>query len=301
MADIITLPALRFDDRQIDIMRRTIGNGVPPAEFEFFLEVALNRGLNPFNREIHPVMRGGRLTIQTGIDGFRKLADETGLYRGQEGPYFCGKDGLWVDAWLEDGPPIAARVGILREGFDGPIWAVARYKSYVQTDRNGNVQENWNKFPDVMLSKCAEALAFRKTFPSRLGGLYVHEEMMQADSGSASSRRVSAPSLKALHIKGYDAGLWPDVPAFYEFCSAALARQVSPENGKSVTSEERTAIEVAIEKAIAKKLSAVTVEAVPEPEQEATEKSSASQPDSVVDSYISLDEISQELAEKKSA
>jgi hypothetical protein len=62
----------------------------------------------------------------------------------------------------------------MRTGFAQPLYGVARFASYAQTT------PTWNKMPDVMLAKCAEALALRKAFPHDLSGIYVAEEMGQA-------------------------------------------------------------------------------------------------------------------------
>ena len=166
---------IQYDAKQIEIMRRTIAAGTSPDDFLVFLEVCKHRNLNPFAREIYAIVRSGKMTIQVSIDGFRKLAERSGKYRGQVGPYFCGADGIWKEEWLLDTPPVAAKVGVLRSDFDKPVWAQARYKAYVQPS-----SPTWQKMPDLMTAKCAEALALRKAFPDEMSGLYTHEEMAQA-------------------------------------------------------------------------------------------------------------------------
>jgi phage recombination protein Bet len=281
MADIIPL---QFTNEQIQVMKKTIAGGVSDNEFFFFLEVCKARGLNPFNREIYAIPRSQKMTIQVSIDGMRILAERSGKYRGQIGPEFCADDGVWRDCWLLEEPPVAARVGVIRADFDQPIYAVARYKAYVQASN-----PLWKSMPEVMLQKCAESLALRKAFPQNTAGLYTNEEMMQADGDmprvkvpSLKALHIKVPSLKALHIKGHDAGLWADTTAFYLACSDILSRHVTPDNARSVTPEERLRIDVAINEKIAAKPT-VTVEIVS------------------VEDAPSIDELSQELASQRLA
>jgi phage recombination protein Bet len=188
----LSAPALRFNREQLDLLKNTIAAGTSDLEFELFTQVCKATGLNPFARQIHPVMRRvkdgdkwvDRMTIQTGIDGFRLIAQRTGEYRGQVGPEWCGPDGAWRDVWLETDPPAAARVGIWREGFVEPVWGVATWKSYCQTRQDGQATAQWARQGDNMLAKCAEAQGLRKAFPQELSGLYSDEEMQQADSGA---------------------------------------------------------------------------------------------------------------------
>lgn len=174
---LVRIQPQQFDKSQLEIIRRTVAKSTTPDQFRLFIEVCKYSGLNPFARQIYAVVRGGEMTVQTGIDGYRILAERSGKYAGQIGPEWCGEDGEWKDVWLSEKPPVAARVGILRKDFEKPIWGVAKFSSYQQPSSNV-----WRKMPDLMLSKCAEALALRKAFPAEMAGIYTKEEMDQADS-----------------------------------------------------------------------------------------------------------------------
>lgn len=206
---------------KIDLLKRTLCKDATDDEMEMFLHFVKKSGLDPFAGQVYAIKRKGVLKIQCGIDSFRLVAQRSGEYEGQIGPLWCGPDGKWLDVWLNKEPPLAAKVGVWRRGFREPITAIARWNDYVQFDRDGNVAQFWRKMAPLMLGKCAEALALRRSFPMELSGMYVQEEMDQATKADEKPDMPSAEAIKLeeLRQQAFCEG-WHDLPAPAEVAGA---------------------------------------------------------------------------------
>lgn len=173
-----------FTPKQIDILKNSICKGVSNEEFEVFLMACKKTQLDPFMRQIYAVKRkskkpdgtwGDTMTIQTGIDGYRLIAERTEKYAPGPEPTYIQD---------ENGQLVSATSYIKKQTRDGTwhtVSASAYMDEYCQKTRDGAPMGMWSNMPRTMLAKCAEAQALRKAFPSEMCGVYTKEEMNQAD------------------------------------------------------------------------------------------------------------------------
>jgi phage recombination protein Bet len=181
-----------FTKADIEAARNMICKEAPDEIIRLILHRCAQLGCDPLARMIYAVLRKGKWQLQSSIDLFRSIASSDPDFGGQDGPFWCGPDGIWKDVWLDKAHPAAAKVGVYRKGFSAPTYAVANWDAYEVTGDQGFM---WRKMPALMLAKTAEALALRKAFPQKLAGLYTNDEMAQADNGKS---LASAPLPVAL-------------------------------------------------------------------------------------------------------
>ena len=170
-----------WDDRKKQLLKDTICKTFTDDEFELFLHVCKRTQLDPFIKQIHAVPRWDNtlkrnvMIIQTGIDGYRLIAERTRAYAPGQKPTFT---------LAADGSIIAATAYVKKLTADNTwhvVEAEAYWDEYVQCNKEGRPTAMWVKMPHNQLAKCAEALALRKAFPAELSGIYTREEMEQAE------------------------------------------------------------------------------------------------------------------------
>jgi len=180
-------------DSKRELLKRTICKGATDDELELFAMVCKRTGLDPFMKQIYPVSRWDSklsknvMTMQTSIDGFRLIAERTGKYcPGRESTFVYDASNKMVSA-------TAYVKKMTNDGTWHEIAATAYFQEYAQRNKEGKLLKFWEQMPHVMLAKCAESLALRKSFPAELSGIYTRDEMAQADGFNCQESGTMSP------------------------------------------------------------------------------------------------------------
>lgn len=210
-----------YTGAQLALIKRTVAADTNGPEFDLFVEVARRAGLDPFRKQIMALVfskndpNKRRMSIITGIDGLRAIADRSGQYSpDEEEPDFTYDEALKAPTTNPLGL-VRARVRIWKSG--KPVTGIAYWDEYAplrekwaenETGRRAptgtfelDTSGQWGKMGRTMLAKCAEANALRKAFPEDTSGLYEGAELDRAQvvdltaseiiEGFAESERVA--------------------------------------------------------------------------------------------------------------
>jgi phage recombination protein Bet len=233
---VVPMRARDYSGPQLALIQRTVAADCEPTEFNLFMEVARRVGLDPFRRQIYAVVynkdkpKKRRMSIITGIDGFRAVAARGGDYRPDE-----NEPEITYDATLKN--PETNPLGIVKAvvrcfkfGPDKqwhPVVGVAYWDEFAplkekmnkvdtgETWPNGDkkydlvgtgvftlsADSKWRTMARVMLPKCAEAQAIRKGWPEDLSGIYAPEEMARAEVIDVTATEVIEEHAKEERLK----------------------------------------------------------------------------------------------------
>lgn len=197
--------AAAYSPQQMDLARRTVARDCNPDEFNQFIHIAKHLGLDPLRRQIYAFVFSKdkpdkrQMTIVTGIDGFRAIADRTGNYRPDDDEPEIEGDKDAIDPELNPKGLVKAKVSVFK--FSHGDWhrvvGTARWEEYApvkeiwERDENNKFgptgrfkleKDAWRKMPHIMLAKCAEAAALRKGWPDDLSNVYEQSEIDRAQT-----------------------------------------------------------------------------------------------------------------------
>lgn len=176
-----------------DMVKRFLVNGggnITNEELYMFMNLCRFQHLNPFTREVYLIKYGDRnpATMVVGKDVHLKRAKRhpefAGLQAGiilqatdgncydREGTFYNPESERLVGGW--------ARVKI--HGWDVDLYNSVSLREYIGRKSSGEVNGQWASKPATMIRKVAIVQALREAFPEDTAGMYVQEELPEAQA-----------------------------------------------------------------------------------------------------------------------
>lgn len=180
---------ISWTEEEKAVIKNSLVPGAPDAVFKYFLAAASVMGLNPLQKEIYIVpygdeQKGVKWVLQQGIDGLYRHAWDSGRLQGFNETMFTIRD---ADGKISEIPMrlydpdsgvviVAATASMSIITKSTPVTATCHFKRYAKLNDKGELQSTWNKFPERMIEKCAQAKLIRENIPGR-SNVYIPEEM----------------------------------------------------------------------------------------------------------------------------
>lgn len=216
-----------FDGKQLDLIRRTVAKDCDPAEFDQFIHICRAVQLDPLRRQIYAFVFGKnnpqyrRMSVVTGIDGYRAIAERTKNYRPDDRAPRIEYDEAARHPGKNPHGIVRAEVTVYKHAHGEwfPVVGEAHWDEYapIKGEALDDKKENWRKMARVMIAKCAEAQAIRRAWPDDFSSLEVEEEVHRrqaleltatelADDAASQSRFEAIGGVNAITIDWCDGG-----------------------------------------------------------------------------------------------
>ena len=168
------------------VIKNTVAKNASDDEFEMFMHLAKEYGLDPFQKEIFFWKQKGRVTTMTSRDGYLKIANQHPAYEGMDSNIIYPGDELEItksDIKLKSDSisnmskdPIGAYAVVYRSDRKIPTKIRVPFREYFKAN---NYKDNWKNYPSAMILKVAESMALKRAFS--VSGLVSKEEMGQQE------------------------------------------------------------------------------------------------------------------------
>ncbi len=182
---VATIKGIDGNDVKINkrILMDTICKGMKVSDSDMaqFITLCQVNQLNPFLREAYLVKYGDAPSqMIVSKEAFMKRADRCADFEGIEsGVIVVNKEGVVQNLVGTFFPQDLTLVG----GWCDVYRKNRRpYRQTVSLQEYDKKQSTWKQMPATMIRKVAEVQALREAFPNTLSGLYVSDEMQEADA-----------------------------------------------------------------------------------------------------------------------
>lgn len=217
-AAMTTIPKVMRDEKEVeytplgegqpirlslDLVRRWLmpptKQGKHPSDEDVmkFMMLCKTRELNPWVGDAFCVGYDGNdgpeFNLITSVQALFKRADAHPEYNGIESGIIVKTKEAAIEQrvgdWFDDGEKLL--------GGWARVWRKDRERPFEERIKLATFNKGrsvWKSDPEGMISKCAEAGALRKAFPTQLGGLYLREEFDRTRTIDSTAHEVDKPA-----------------------------------------------------------------------------------------------------------